>query len=215
MFQGSRFPATIILFRHPDSPLEYTEENFPPPIIRPLFALAQHYGIPTRFLDWTIRPLVAVYFATVEAAKERAQGTCTYSHLAVFSLNREMSDSLRTTDPGYIFCTAPTASNPNLRAQAGLFTLVRFISGARAANTDLPDLDELLNRTPISLFRSTEYLAPLLCKFVLPVSEARALLFMLSREGVSAASVYPGQRGAADAVYEERWHQRAQPGSRS
>ena len=35
-----------------------------------VLAIAQHHGIPTRFVDWTENPLVALYFAVREAQKD-------------------------------------------------------------------------------------------------------------------------------------------------
>ena len=43
--------------------------EFPMPLLRSLYALAQHHGVPTRLLDWTGEASVGAYFACQEIAR--------------------------------------------------------------------------------------------------------------------------------------------------
>ena len=54
-----------------------------------LIALAQHYGLPTRLLDWTYNPLVALWFAIYNATDKNA---------VVWILNAQVEDFVLDTD---------------------------------------------------------------------------------------------------------------------
>ncbi|MBI9047522.1 MAG: FRG domain-containing protein [Anaerolineaceae bacterium] len=80
-------------------------------------ALAQHYKLPTRLLDWTWNPFVAVYFSVKDCEKE--DGAVYTLYAAIVPSHKPCSDPLETS--GYCIYNPPHFDN-RIVAQSGLFT---------------------------------------------------------------------------------------------
>ena len=171
---------------------------FPRAEWRPLFGMAQHYGIPTRLLDWSERALVAAYFAA-SGASGPAEGSG--RHMAVWALDHTRLGSIASSDERVIVVRAPLATNPNLRAQRGLFTLhgVRLRADRTAVDAAL---DDAIGKLAGSAQGSDATQRPCMYLYCLPAEKAPLLLHLLDQEGTSAASIYPGYKGVVDALRE-------------
>jgi hypothetical protein len=135
-----------------------------------LLAFAQHHGLPTRLLDWSYNPLVALYFAVEELPKEDA---------AIFALYapKRSTDEAPGGNPFSIEAPArfvPTVVTRRIWVQEGLFTV--------HANSEEP----LLERPHLN-WRIEQIHVP---------AEAKARLrYELFRQGVHRASLFPDIEG--------------------
>jgi hypothetical protein len=173
--------------------------------VQAVAALAQHHGVPTWLLDWSRYGKVAAYFAASDVVHAREKGGL----LAVWALN--MSDAKKPKAlvnimderfPQLRIVELPRAGNPNLHAQAGLFTLGLESAGSPKMSdpVSLVSVDDLVLKTAVE----SGFELPMMYKLTLPRSEAGTLLKWLAHEPITGATLFPGLDGVARDVRDRR-----------
>ena len=178
-----------------------TDEEWLPSDLLELAGLAQHYGLPTRLLDWSYDPLIAAYFAAASAKPNKYLSVWALDADAMMYMNETVHRSpLRIVTPPYF-------GNPNLAAQSGVFT---------NWSVEMPGLPnsfrkiEFVNNSSLEKLiklhaeqQSWEFLHSPFLKFKLPSEHANLVLQLLQRSGYGASRLFPDYGGVAKEVIQK------------
>ncbi len=149
-------------------------------------ALAQHHGLPTRLIDWSTNPLVALFFAVGESIteldieKEKLtttdyKGDAAFYFLTIKSAFVDTSVVTKPLEHGYVNIYKPPHVSERIRAQSGLFTI--------QPEPNQP-LNERLNSKAVR-------------KYLIPFSAREEIRQELRLFGVHQASIFPDLDGVA------------------
>jgi hypothetical protein len=156
------------------------DKTYPPKDFYRSMALAQHYGVPTRLLDWSESPFVSCYFAAENVSSVSTNTNQNNNMIAIYYFNIYQYNDNWPID----IIKSPRHENSNLLNQKGIFVNFKKANSYFIKHGNWPSLYDFVPEIIVN-------------SVLLPTSKADDLLRLLYDLGITRHTLSPSLYNAA------------------